>query len=90
MFGFLNRRPGRLEYQVPLQEARLAELFPPQAGIHSAACNGREDEIRAVDKQVLRAWHNGERALADRLLDMRNAIRPARPAPVPVIPGRTS
>lgn len=29
-------------------------------------------------------------ALADRLLDQRLAIRPARPAQVPVIPGRPS
>lgn len=90
MFGFLNRRPGRLEYQVPPQEARLAELFPPQPGIHSAAFTGREDEIRALDQKVLTAWDNGELDRADRLLDMRNAIRPARPAPVPVIPGRAS
>lgn len=53
--------------------------------------SGRElvDEARIVelDEQVYRAHRLGRDADRDRLLDLRNAIRPARVAEAPVIPG---
>jgi hypothetical protein len=48
------------------------------------------DEVRIadLDAQAYEAFLAGDTAKADRLLDLRNAIRPARPRPVPVVPGR--
>lgn len=69
---------------------------PPEAGVHAQAHAELEARIAEVDAQVDEAWHYGEMALVDRLLDMRNAIRPPRPAPrrarpsVPVVPGRST
>lgn len=50
------------------------------------------DEARVVelDERIFRAQRLGRAADRDRLIDLRNAIRPARPAEVPVIPGRSS
>lgn len=49
-----------------------------------------EARIAQLDERTFVAFREGNRELADRLIDMRNAIRPARPAVVPVIPGRTT
>lgn len=48
------------------------------------------DEVRVadLDAQAYEAFLAGDTANADRLLDLRNAIRPAKPRPVPVVPGR--
>jgi hypothetical protein len=47
-----------------------------------------EDRIADMDTRVHEAFLAGDVAHADRLLDLRNAIRPAKPRPVPVVPGR--
>jgi hypothetical protein len=56
--------------------------------------SGRDlvDEARIVelDEQIYRAQRLGRAADRDRLIDLRNAIRPARVAEPPVIPGRTT
>jgi hypothetical protein len=49
------------------------------------------DEVRIadLDSQAYEAFRAGDMATADRLIDLRNAIRPAKePRPVPVVPGR--
>jgi len=49
------------------------------------------DEVRVadLDTQAYEAFQAGDKAKADRLIDLRNAIRPAKePRPVPVVPGR--
>lgn len=79
LLGWL-RNKGRVDYQTPQAEP----------GAHATAHVDREDEIAAIDRQLDEAFHYGEMALVDRLLDMRNAVRPPRPRSVPVIPGRTS
>jgi hypothetical protein len=50
------------------------------------------DEARLIelDEQIYRAHRLGREAERDRLIDLRNAIRPACVADAPVIPGRTS
>lgn len=76
---------------------RIEPVFPPAESRDLAAV---EDEIEHIDRQLLHytgiprerrkwTWMTG----VDRLLDLRNAIRPARPRlrpSVPVIPGRSS
>jgi hypothetical protein len=46
------------------------------------------DEVRVadLDAQAYEAFLAGDTAKAD--IDLRNAIRPAKPRPVPVVPGR--
>jgi hypothetical protein len=48
------------------------------------------DEVRIadLDAQAYEAFVAGDTAKANRLLDLRNAIRPARSRPVPVVQGR--
>jgi hypothetical protein len=48
------------------------------------------DEVRVadLDAQAYEAFLAGDTAKADRLLDLRNAIRPAKPRPVAVVQGR--
>jgi hypothetical protein len=48
------------------------------------------DEVRVadLDAQAYEAFLAGDTAKADRLIDLRNAIRPGRPREVPVNPGR--
>jgi hypothetical protein len=49
------------------------------------------DEVRIadIDAQAYEAFKAGDKDKADRLIDMRNAIRPAKePRRVPVVPGR--
>lgn len=49
------------------------------------------DEVRVadLDAQAYEAFQAGDKAKVDRLIDLRNAIRPAKePRPVPVVPGR--
>lgn len=72
-FGFLRGR-DRADYTVP----------PHEPGAHARAFVDREAEIAAIDERIYdaRTW-----AECDRLLDLRNAIRPAR---VSVAPGRTT
>jgi hypothetical protein len=47
-----------------------------------------ESRIAQLDERTFAAFREGNKALADNLIDLRNAIRRARPASVPVIPGR--
>lgn len=48
-----------------------------------------ESRIADLDAQISAAWAAGDTTLADRLIDMRNAIRQPEALPsVPVIPGR--
>jgi hypothetical protein len=48
-----------------------------------------EARVADLDAQAYEAFLAGDTAKADRLLDLRNAIRPGRPArPRPVVPGR--
>lgn len=49
-----------------------------------------EAKVIELDEQIYRAQRLGRTADRDRLMDLRNAIRPARPATVPVIPGRSA
>lgn len=49
-----------------------------------------EAMIGQLDDKALIARRSGNLAEMNRLLDLRNAIRPGRPAEVPVIPGRTT
>lgn len=67
MLGWL-RNKGRVDNTIP----------PAEPGTHAAAHVDREDEIEHIDRQVDEAFHYGEMCLVDRLLDMRNAIRPGR------------
>jgi hypothetical protein len=48
------------------------------------------DEVRVadLDTQAYEAFLAGDAAKADRLLDLRNAIRPANPSPTQVVQGR--
>lgn len=47
-----------------------------------------EVRIADLDAQTWVAFKTGDKAMADDLIDERNAIRPARPPrPVPVMPG---
>lgn len=48
----------------------------------------REDVVDVLNGLALCCREAGRMDLADRVLDVRNTIRPARVAPVPVIPGR--
>jgi hypothetical protein len=56
--------------------------------------SGRDlvDEARIVeiDEQIYRAQRLGRTDDRDRLIDLRNAIRPGRAASVPVTPGRSA
>lgn len=84
MFGWLRHFGARVDYQTPPPEPAgdLTDLAPAAT---------REDRIDRLDAQIRQAWQEGHLTHLDRLLDMRNAIRPPRSAPpVPVIPGRTS
>lgn len=50
-----------------------------------------QDRIAQLDLRIRAAFAAGDRAEMDRLIDLRNAIRPARvvaAARVPVVPGR--
>jgi hypothetical protein len=49
-----------------------------------------EARVAELDEQIYRAQRLGRAADRDRLIDLRNAIRPARVAEVPVTPGRPS
>lgn len=73
MFAFL-RGLTRADYATP----------PHGPGAHARAFVDREAEIAAIDARIDQA---GTWAEVDRLLDLRNAIRPAR---VSVAPGRTT
>lgn len=65
-------------------KGRVEYATPPVGGVDEA-------RIAQIDERTFIAFREGDRELADRLIDLRNAIRPARPAPVvPVIPGRTT
>jgi len=48
-----------------------------------------EARVAELDEQIYRAQRLGRAADRDRLIDLRNDIRPARVAEVPVIPGRS-
>lgn len=81
MFGFKGRGSGEVRVDVA-QPADAPELVA---------------QVADVDRQLLALaliprpyWSPTTRERADRLLDLRNAIRPARPLSVPVIPGRSS
>lgn len=66
------------------------EFVVPPAEIHAQST---EDRIEELNAQALQAWREGRVDRMNRLLDMRNAIRPPRVtqlADVPYIPGRTS
>jgi hypothetical protein len=90
LFGGKPRRP---EFVAP-----PAEYVMPRA--QSREAHDQADAIEDADRQLLAlkhippaqrlaSWHRQ----ADRVLDLRLAIRPPRvtqPADVPVIPGRTS
>jgi hypothetical protein len=47
-----------------------------------------EARVAHLDAQAYEAFLAGDTAKADRLLDLRNAIRPARPRPTQVVQGR--
>lgn len=47
-----------------------------------------EARILELDERILGYRRTGQLVMVDRLLDMRNAIRPPRVAQPPVIPGR--
>jgi hypothetical protein len=52
-----------------------------------------EVRIAGIDKRLIEAaemrpWDSDTRAEMNWLLDQRNKIRPGRPLPVPVVPGR--
>lgn len=59
---------------------------------HEPTARELVDEARIVelDESIYRAQRLGRTDDRDRLLDLRNAIRPAKPAEVPVIPGRSA
>jgi len=79
--GWLRLRPGPVVEQIP----------PAEAAVHAEQWAAREREIADIDAQIDEAYHYGEMALVDRLLDMRLGVRAPRVRPsVPVIPGRTS
>jgi hypothetical protein len=77
---FFSQRPRRLSADfiaVPREPSALDRLVD-------------EARIAELDEQIYRAQRLGRAADRDRLIDLRNAIRPARVAEVPVIPGRPS
>jgi hypothetical protein len=80
MFGFLRHRPGHVEHTVP----------PQEPGAHYRAWISREARVLDIDQEIREEWAVGNKGAVDWLLDTRNKVRPARPAEVPVIPGRTS
>lgn len=49
-----------------------------------------EARVAELDEQIYRAQRLGRTDDRDRLIDLRNAIRPARVAEVPVTPGSPS
>jgi hypothetical protein len=76
---FFGQRPRRLsaDFIAVPRELSARELLD-------------EAEIAELDERVFIARRSGCMDDADRLLDLRNAIRPARVAEVPVIPGGSS
>jgi hypothetical protein len=72
----LNRRP-RPAFPAVIREPAGRDLVD-------------EARIAELDEQVYRAHRLGRADERDRLIDLRNAIRPARPTAVPVIPGRAT
>jgi hypothetical protein len=76
--GFLRRRdPIRPEFITPPQDL---------AAIRDVEGVDQRLELIAVMNPAERTTYTW--AYVDRLLDQRNAIRPGRPAEVPVVPGR--
>jgi hypothetical protein len=93
MFAWLRRLGGHVHFETPRAEPhrddlRLAELFPPAPDLVEAI--KQEQRINALDQAAYRAWKRRDLMSMNNWLDDRNDIRPARPAPVPVIPGRSS
>lgn len=76
MFGF-NRARAEVGIQHPPVEPSASDLVD-------------EARIAELDERAYLARRCGKAAEWDRALDLRNAIRPATPRPVPVIPGRAS
>lgn len=74
MFGFL-RGKGRVVYEVPPHEPSAAAI---------------EARIADLNSRIFAAYESGDLALMDRLIDGRNRIRPARPAEVRYVRGRSS
>lgn len=58
---------------------------PPTETSPSVAAEAR---IARCNENAWKAWLRGDIEVMDGWLDMRNAIRPARPGVVPVNPGR--
>lgn len=69
---------------------RLSPDFPAVPAEPTARDLIDEARIAEMDEEIYRAHKLGRTDDRDRLMDLRNAIRPARPAEVPVIPGRSS
>jgi hypothetical protein len=69
---------------------RLSADFTPVPAEPSGRDLIDEAKVAELDEQIYRAQRLGRAADRDRLIDLRNAIRPARVAEVPVTPGRPS
>jgi hypothetical protein len=63
---------------------------PPGPGTHYRAWISREAAVLDIDQEIREGLARGDMSAVDALLDERNKVRPARPAEVPVIPGRAS
>jgi hypothetical protein len=83
-------------FAVSIGFAALATLRPVEsapAPSSPAADEPLVDRIAQLDLRIREAYERGDRDEMDRLIDLRNAIRPARVAAsarVPVVPGRSS
>lgn len=76
MWGWLRRSGDPVVHRVPAVEPSASERVDDEA------------RIERLNAEIWEAFRDGDKARADRLIDMRLAIRPAQESEVPVVPGR--
>lgn len=98
-FGFLRRLGPVFFEDAPAEPHRddlgiIPGLFPPVPPEVTRQLTRLDDSIerrvRLYDEMIRESADAGDWIGVDDLIDARNRIRPPRPAPVPVIPGRSS
>jgi hypothetical protein len=85
IFARLSRIVGGVaRWTVPPVEPHRDDL----TAVADAAAEDVRAEVEAIDSRIRKAVGLGDWPLVDHLLEQRHGVCPARPIPVPVVPGR--